>query len=223
VPDSSKPAVDVLAVVELLYARRPSRRQTAMYEKKFWRIVAQGLLKSDFEWLEPLRAFVSSIVIFGCWDNGDTNRGCREPYVLLRILEATSAMVVDKEAEYIRNVQSWFQKTRAQYPELFGAYNLEFVVGDMTGETDELTINCFNLAYCSGVLYFMRSDASKLRAAVNTMARVVKPGGWVIANEDKGLDNWFETAGLEKARCLSNAPEHTYCYRKPLSTRTNKS
>jgi SAM-dependent methyltransferase len=182
--------------------------------------VAQGLLRSDFEWLEPLRTLVSSIVVFGCWDDGRTNRGCREPYVLLRILEATSAVVVDKEAEYIRNAQSWFQKTQAKYPELFGACDLKFVVSDMTRETDELTINCFDLAYCSGVLYFMRSDAGKLQAAVDTMARVVKPGGWVIANEDEGLDRQFEEAGLEKAPGLDGAPECAYCYRKPLSART---
>jgi SAM-dependent methyltransferase len=186
-----------------------------MYEKDFWQIVAQGLLRSDFEWLEPLRAFVSSIIVFGCWDNGDTNRGCREAYVLLRILEAASAVVVDKEAEYIRNAQSWFQKTQTQYPELFSACDLRFVVGDMTREADELTANCFDLAYCSGVLYFMRADAGKLQAAVRTMARVVKPGGWVVANEDKGLDRQFEEAGLEKAEGLDDAPEYAYCYRKP--------
>jgi SAM-dependent methyltransferase len=186
-----------------------------MYEKDFWQIVAQGLLRSDFEWLEALRASVSSIIIFGCWDNGDTDRGCRESYALLRILEATSAVVVDKEAEYIRNAQSWFQKTRAQYPELFGAYDLKFVVSDMTRETDELPINCFDLAYCSGVLYYMRSEVGRLQAAVNTMARVVKLGGWVIVCEDEGLDRRFEEAGLEKAGSLDNAPEYAYCYRKP--------
>lgn len=191
-----------------------------MYEKDFWQIVAQGLLRSDFEWLEPLRASVSSIIIFGCWDNGDTNRGCREPYALLRILEATSAVVVDKEAEYIRNAQSWFQKTQAQYPELFGAYDLKFVVSDMARETDELPINCFDLAYCSGVLYYMRYDIGQLQAAVNTMARVVKPGGWIIANEDEGLGGRFEEAGLERVESLDDAPEYAYCYRKPLSIRT---
>jgi SAM-dependent methyltransferase len=189
-----------------------------MCEKDFWQIVAQGLVRSDFEWLEPLKACVSSIVVFGCWDNGCTNRGCREPYVLLRILEATSAVVVDKEAEYIRNAQGWFQKTQAQYPELLGAYHLSFVVSDMTTETDDLAINCFDLAYCSGVLYFMRSDAGKLQAAVNTMARVIKPGGWLIANEDRGLDTQFEVAGLEKAGGLDHAPGYAYCYKKSLST-----
>jgi len=49
-----------------------------MNEEDFWQIVAQGLRRSDFEWLEPLRASVSSIVVFGCWDNGDTVRQCRE-------------------------------------------------------------------------------------------------------------------------------------------------
>ncbi len=191
-----------------------------MYEKDFWQIVARGLVRSHFEWLEPLRASVSSIIVFGCWDDGDTDRGCREAYVLLRILEGASALVVDKDAEHIRNARSWFQKTRAQYPELFGAYDLRFAVADMTRATDELIVNCFDLAYCSGVLYFMRSDAGKLQAAVNTMARVVKPGGWVIACEDKGLGRQFQEAGLEEAEGLDNAPEYAYCYRKPLSTRT---
>lgn len=187
-----------------------------MYEKDFWQIVAQGLVRSEFEWLEPLSAFVSSVIVFGCWDDGDTNRGCREPYVLLRILGATSAVVVDREAEYIHNARSWFQKTQAQCPELFGACDLKFVVSDMTRETDELPINCFDLAYCSGVLYFMRSDVGKLQASVNTMARVVKAGGWVIANEDEGLEGHFEEAGLEKVEGLDDAPEYAYCYRKPL-------
>jgi ubiquinone/menaquinone biosynthesis C-methylase UbiE len=132
------------------------------------------------------------------------------------MLEATRAVVVDKEVEYIRNAQRWFQKTHGQYPELFGAYDLEFVVSDMTRETDQLPINCFDLAYCSGVLYFMRSNVGQLQAAVNTMARVVKPGGWVIASEDEGLDRRFEEAGLEKENCLSNAPAYAYCYRRPL-------
>jgi len=191
-----------------------------MYEDDFWQIVAHGLVRSDFEWLAPLKAFVSSVVVFGCWDDGGANRGCREPYALLRILEATSAVVVDKEAEYVRNAQSWFQKTQAQYPELLDAYELKFVASDMTRQTDELAVNGFDFAYCSGVLYYMRSDAGKLQAAVNTLARVIRPGGWVIANEDEGLDRQFKVAGLDKAECLDDAPEYAYCYRKPLSTQT---
>ena len=191
-----------------------------VHDNDFWEIMAQGLLRSDFEWLRPLRASVSKIIVFGCWDDGDAIRGCREPYALLRLLEGTSAVIVDKEAEYIRNAQSWFQRTRAQYPELVGSYDLRFVVSDMTGETDELPIDCFDLAYCSDVLYFVRSDAGQLRAAINTMARLVRPGGWVIACEDKGLDMRFQEAGLERVESLSNVPEYAYCYRRPLSTRT---
>jgi hypothetical protein len=63
-------------------------------------------------------------------------------------------------------------------------------------------------------------DHNLLQAAINTMARVVKPGGWVIACEDEGLDRRFEEAGLERVQSLSNVPEHVYCHRKPLSTRT---
>lgn len=191
--------------------------EVTVCERDFWEIVGPRILRSEFEWLKPLTASVSSVIVFGCWEAGETNGGCREAYALLRIMEATSAVVVDKEAEYIRDAQSWFHKTQAQYPEYFGAYDLEFVVSDMREDTDELAVNRFDLAYCSGVLYYMRSDAEALRASVNTMARVVKPGGWVIANEDKGLERQFEEAGLEKADCLDDAPEYAYCYRKPIS------
>jgi hypothetical protein len=82
-------------------------------------------------------------------------------------------VVVDKESEHINNARCWFRRTRAQYPELFGSYDVAFAVSDMTRERDELGRNRFDLAYCSGVLFYMRSDAGALQAAVNTMARVV--------------------------------------------------
>jgi hypothetical protein len=53
-----------------------------------------------------------------------------------------------------------------------------------------------------------------MQTAVNSMARVVKPGGWVIACEDEGLEPYFEAAGLEKTEELKQAPEYAYCYRK---------
>jgi SAM-dependent methyltransferase len=187
-----------------------------MCEEEFWQIVAQGLERSDFEWLEPLGASMSSLIVLGCWDDGDANRKCREAYALLRILEATRALVVDREAEYIRNARSWFRETRARHPDLFGACDLRFVVADMAIEPHGLPVDCFDLAYCSGVLYSMRSDAGALQATVNTMARVVKPGGWVIACEDEGLDWQFQEAGLEEAERPEDAPAYAYCYRKPL-------
>jgi SAM-dependent methyltransferase len=185
-----------------------------MVESGFWQIVAHGLLRSEFEWLQPLKAFVSCLIVFGCWDDGNNNRGCREAYVLLRTLEAIRAVVVDKEAVYIRNAHSWFQDMRTSYPELLGAYELEFVVSDMSRDTDDLPRDSFDLAYCSGVLYFMKSDAGKLQAAVNTMARVIRVGGWVIANEDKGLHRYFKKAGLTRSKWLDDAPKSAYCYRK---------
>ncbi len=191
-----------------------------MYEKSFWEILGPRVLGNELEWLEPLRSFVSSIIVFGCWNADEADGSCREAYVLLKVLDATSAVIVDKEAEYIRDAQRWFRKTRAQYPKLFDAYDVEFAVSDMTKESDDLGLNRFDLAYCSGVLYYMRSDDRELEASVNTMARVVKPGGWIIASEDEGLDEYLKGAGLEKAKGLNNAPEYAYCYRKPLSVRT---
>jgi hypothetical protein len=51
---------------------------------------------------------------------------------------------------------------------------------------------------------------------VSAMARVVRPGGWVVASEHEGLDTWFDGAGLVRAQGLADAPQYAYCYRKPL-------
>jgi hypothetical protein len=187
-------------------------------ENDFWRIVAQGLHKGDFAWLQPLRGTVSDIVVFGCSDDGDMDRQCREAYVLLRMLQASRATVVDKEAAYIRNARAWYEEARARQPQWFVGWVVEFVVSDMAGAAPELPSNAYELAYCSGVFYFMQSQAHKLQAAVHTMARVVRPGGWVIACEDPGLTSLFEGAGLLKADRLHGAPDYAYCYRKADAT-----
>ena len=186
-------------------------------ERDFWQIIGLGILKREFEWLRPLRDSVSSVVVIGCWDQGDTNGTCSEPYALLRILEASSVVVVDKEAEYIRNAQGWLERTQARYPDLFNDCNVEFVVSDIAEGMGQLASEGFDLAYCSNVLYYMKSDIRRLQAAVNTMAQVVKPGGWIIADESIELDRQLEEAGLEKATPLENIPESVYCYRKPLT------
>jgi SAM-dependent methyltransferase len=185
-------------------------------EDGFWQTVAQGLVRRDFAWLQPLRGTVSDIVVFGCWDDGETDRQCREAYALLRVLHASRATVLDKEAAYIGNARAWYQEARAGQPKWFAGWVLEFVVSDMAGEAPELRSNAYDLAYCSGVLFFMHSEPSKLQAAVNTMARVVSPGGWVIACEDPGLTSLFEGAGLLKADRLDGAPDYAYCYRKQV-------
>jgi SAM-dependent methyltransferase len=187
-----------------------------MHEKRFWEMLGSRMPKNELEWLEPLRSLVSSIIVFGCWNAGEADGSCREAYALLRILCATSALIVDKEAKYIRDAQRWFRETQAKSPELFAAYDVEFAVSDMTRKSDQLGLDRFDLAYCSGVLHYMKSDDWDLQASVDTMARVVKPGGWIIACEDEGLDKYFEEAGLEKAKGLDNAPEYAYCYRKLL-------
>jgi len=187
-------------------------------ENDFWRIVAQGLHRGDLAWLQPLRGTVSDIVVFGCWDDGDAIRQCRESYALVRVLHASRATVVDKEAAFIGNARAWYQEARARQPKWCAGWVVEFVVSDMAGAAPVLPSSNFDLAYCSGVLFFMQSEPSKLQAAVNTMARVVSPGGWVIANEHPGLTSLFEGAGLLKADRLDGAPDCAYCYRKAGAT-----
>ena len=180
--------------------------------------MAQGLVRRDFAWLQPLRGTVSDIVVFGCWDDGETDRQCREAYALLRVLHASRATVVDREAAFIGNARAWYQEARARQPRWFDSWVVEFVVTDMAGEAPELRSNAYDLAYCSGVLFFMQSEPRKLQAAVNTMARVVSPGGWIIACEDPGLPSLFKGVGLLKTDRPDGAPEYAYCYRKAGAT-----
>lgn len=194
--------------------------EKARPESKRWGIV--GASKSDYEWLKPLGPFVDAIVSFGCWAS-DTYQTCSEPYSLLWILDASRIVVVDKEEEYIGNARTWLKNTRTTEP-YFNDYDLKFRVGDLTENdlietADELAERAFDLSYCEAVLKSFTDNMMDLQNAIDVMARVVQPGGWVIAVErtiDVGLIGpFFEKCGLRKCN-LDDAPEGAHCYKKPL-------
>lgn len=175
-----------------------------------WRVVQ--IAKYMYEWLEPLQPYVDSIADFGCWDTAS------EAIALLWILKAKRVVVVDREQEYIRNAKEWLETTRAKHP-YFKEYEPEFIVGDMTKDElkDELHECDFDLSYCQDVLYNMKDNLEGLQSAIYEMARVAKPGGWVIAVEPKipeDISESFENAGLVRDNRLQDAPGGTYCYRK---------
>jgi SAM-dependent methyltransferase len=109
----------------------------------------------------------------------------------------------------------------------------EFKEADTTQPTD-LTADHFGLAYCRKVLYHICGELDEqgtkdIQAAVREMARVVTPGGWVVAVEPtqrshtdrRPLDfnPFFQNAGLEWRADVYDAvpipePEGTYIYRK---------
>jgi len=111
----------------------------------------------------------------------------------------------------------------------------------MTDEIDALDESAFDLSYCKDVLYNMRPDSKELQDSINMMARVVKPGGWVITVEPKmgveyetaasemlggepskplpksepvDISHLFEAARLVRAS-VHNAPPWSYCFKKP--------
>lgn len=192
-----------------------------------WSVVAANgaCLRYEYEWLKPLRPSVDNIAHFGCRADaqGET---CSEPYALLWTLEATKVVVIDKEREHIRNARLWLKNTRQQHS-YFEDYPLEFEKGDMTDENlveniDALDEDSFGLSYCHSVLYNMYPSPNALRVSVDIMARVVKPGGWVIAIESQlskykdEISKYFKSAGLVRFN-LDGAPKCSYCYQKPQS------
>jgi SAM-dependent methyltransferase len=198
--------------------------------------------KKRFEWLAPLSALVESIANFGC------SLGSDEPFLLMWTLDATEVKVIEKEKEHVNAAKEELENLRTENPGCLEGRCVKFVIADMLSTTEaELPSNYFDLAYCDEVLYYMEPDCQKVQDAINVMARVVKPGGWIIAVESKigaefkevtddfesklfgrkinkpvrvsdpkNISPLFEAAGL--VRCsLEDAPEYSYCYRKPFN------
>jgi len=192
-------------------------REKKRPEVERWQVVSTlGIcLGYEYEWLKPLQSSVDSIADFGCW--ADEIRTCSEPYALLWTLNATRVVVIDKNREHIWYAQKWLETARAKYPD-FKDYNLEFIVGDMTKDElkDELHECDFDLSYCQDVLYNMKDNSKGLQNAIYEMARVVKPGRWVIAVEPKIprdiITQLLENAGLIRDSRLKDAPDGAYCY-----------
>jgi SAM-dependent methyltransferase len=216
--------------------RQKRRAEKKLPEIARWKVAGgeDGVcLRYEYEWLKPLRSSVDSIADFGCWATTDAQTPS-EPYSLLWTLEATRVVVIDKNPEYIRNAQAWLDFTRARHS-YFEDYDLKFIVGDLTDRIDALNECDFDLSYCDRVLYNMYPNLEELQNSINEMARVVKPGGWVIAiepkmgveyefdgkalvpnplNDPKNASQFFEAANLDRAY-LDGAPDFSYCYRKP--------
>jgi hypothetical protein len=236
-----------LRISEMAYAIRQRRdSEKSKPEVQRWSVISSlGIsLKHDYEWLEPLKPHTSSIATFGCWTSDTVTGTCSEPYALLWSLDASRVVVVDKNPEYTQNAKHWLRSTREKYP-YFNDYNLEFIQGDMTDKdllkrVDALKEDYFELSYCCDVLYNMHPDSYKLSLAIETMARVVKLSGWIIAVEPKmgvkfemkpceifngklsipvplsepiDISCCFEAIGLRKFS-LDGAPEYSCCYQK---------
>jgi ubiquinone/menaquinone biosynthesis C-methylase UbiE len=109
---------------------------------------------------------------------------------------------------------------------------MDFIEANVAKPIRELQPDYFDLAYCKKVLYHVWCEQGEpaAQSAVNEMARVVRPGGWVVAVEPVSssptdgvaLDfrQFFERAGLMQitevdAKTDSSACLCPYLYEKP--------
>lgn len=193
-------------------------------------------------WLTPLGPSVVSVADFGCW------RG-NEPFALLRTLEATEIVVVDRDSEGLSRAKDRLDELKATRPGAMRGRTVRFVQADMTARVTRLPSCHFDLAFCSNTLYQIGlgeidPGCQRVQDAINEMARVTKPGGWVIAVEERmgaheglpdnsntvpcgrfnipinvgetqDISSLFEAAGLVRCDCPVDAPCWSYCYRKP--------
>ncbi len=153
-------------------------------------------------------------------------------------LNAIEVKVIEMEEGHLTNVKEELEYLRRKAGSYFNERTIDFIIADMTTTIPDLPPNYFDLSYCENVLYYMSSDSSKLQSAINELAMVVKPDGWIIAVEPKAgakfemqqvpllgdipvqvsdpvdISSFFDTAGLLRVN-LSEAPDWSYCYKKP--------
>jgi len=182
----------------------------------------QGIssLVDSLKWLRQLRDSVDSAAIFGCWSE--------EPLALAWILDASEVAVVEIDEEHLARARQALEMISKKYtlPEV---QSVKFIVADMTKRVDKLPNGHFDLAFCREVLSHISEGCrlENIQSAVNEMARVVGPGGWVVADESSlhakhgtaKISHLFRMADLE-CDSLEEAPYWSYCYRKPPYPRT---
>jgi SAM-dependent methyltransferase len=140
--------------------------------------------RNNLKWLAQLRESVKSIANFGCGKS-------TEAFALLWRLHAAEIIVIEKEKRYLaKPIRLREELKRSQKSYCLKGRTVEFIAADMLASP--LRSNHFDLAYCQEVLYdiyYTHEDSGlqvdKVQDAINEMARVVKPGGWVIAVEEK--------------------------------------
>jgi len=219
-------------------------------DPKWFHELRTGGLKEHLEWLTPLTTCVDRLVTFGCWSS--------EPFALMWTLDGVEVIVVELSEGNLAKARA--ESDTLERLSLVGTHpafgcmdgrSVQFIVGDMT-QTPAAPSGRFDLAYCEDVLYQIYLESAALtgvQAAVNEMARVVKPGGWIIAvepmigAEGKAVRNDFvsQRMGRPITHCgpagqpidisrlfedaglaratLDGAPKGAYCYKKPDGAR----
>jgi len=167
--------------------------------------------REHFKWLLPLRGSVDCAANFGAHSS--------DPIALMWTLDATQLSVIEIEDEHIARVQEeWERLDKINHACLEGRFP-SFVTADTSTPIRELLSDHFDLAYCEEVLYIMDADPQRVERAVRQMVRVVKLGGWIIADESRlesvSIHRLLENLGCANVKHYFNsAPVSAHCYRK---------
>lgn len=170
-----------------------------------------GLL-NHLEWLKQLSDTMDKLITFGC--------GGSEPFALLWILGANEIKVVEKDANRLTEPIEELELLKRQYPATYKQDTVDFIIADMSVPLHQIPSDYFELAFFESVLYYMEKDIEVLQSAINQMARVVRPGGWVIAIEHKfeqeEINKLFGATGLMLITC-PQAPPSAHCFKKAIA------
>lgn len=178
---------------------------------KFPNFHTAGLL-NHLEWLMQLSNTMDKLITFGC--------GGSEPFALLWILGASEIKVVEKDANRLTKPMEELELLKRQYPTTYKQDTVDFIIADMSAPLPQIPSDYFELAFCESVLYYMEKDIEVLQRAINQMARVVRPGGWIIVIEhgieQREINQMFGAAGLMLVTC-PQAPPSSYCFKKAVA------
>jgi SAM-dependent methyltransferase len=134
-------------------------------------------LADQLGWIHRLTGSVKRVLSIGCWTS--------EPFAILWISNASELVVIEKNADYIKERLEEYERLKRITPEAFEGRSIEFIEGDVTSAVNELELDYFDLVFCENVLYNFQDDDQQLEAALNQMVRSVRPKGLIIANEPK--------------------------------------
>lgn len=172
--------------------------------------------KAELDWLKQLSDEVDTVVEFGCWS-------C-EPFALLWTLKASRVEIIEKDERNLITPKYILENLLFSHPYCIKNDQIFFYEPqDMI--KSKLPSNSFDLAYCKRVLSNMKSH-DEIQCAIKNMARIIKPGGFLIAVEsmpdNKGrpkpkgiLSSILSKSGLNEIE-LDNAPGEAYCFKKPM-------
>lgn len=160
-----------------------------MINKDWFTFLQTVCLQDHYSFLENIPTKIDRIVNFGCW-TGD------EPFALLWTLDSSEITVVEIEHKHLLCFQEELKIVSHRISQSMLGRHVKLLCRDMSQNISELPNRYYDLAYCENVLYYLQDQPNLLKNSISQMIRILRPGGYIVANEPKFGVNFEEREEL---------------------------